>query len=75
MYKHKTTLIKCFWSFCSVKIPITQNPDNSKKFQFPLAIRVIGVQLYILKHKVKSMENNQRTPNTNNYVWEHFKNI
>ena len=46
MYKHKTTLIKCFGMVFLFKTPITRNPDNSKQFQFPSAIRVTRVQLY-----------------------------
>ena len=45
MYKNKITLI-VFLVFL-FKIPITRNPDNSKSFQFPLAIRVTGVLLWV----------------------------
>ena len=44
MSKHKTSLIKCFWSICL-------NPCSSKpRYQFSLTIRVTGIQLQFLHY-------------------------
>ena len=49
MYKHKTTLIKCFWSFCS-KPQKLETPITRSNFNFPWQFELPGFNC-MLKRK------------------------